>query len=100
MTTTGKFDFDFNSITGDKDVDQARALRLVLAVLDNEMARVASVAEEVATDYRGPEIAIWELVIGMAGSVAMQWEERVGAESTVEAIRATLNDYAAKGESR
>ena len=94
MTTTNKFDFDFNSITGDKDVDQARALRMVLSVIDNDLTQIGSVAEEVATDYRGKEIAIWELVVGMAGTVAMQWVERSGAEATTAGIRAALVAYA------
>ncbi|TFB92780.1 hypothetical protein [Cryobacterium sp. HLT2-28] len=91
------FDLDFNSITGDKDTDQARGLRLVLAVLEDDLLHLTAVAEDVYTDPRGFELALWELVVGLAGTLGNDWASRTDRETVIAGIQQTLTDNAAEG---
>ncbi|KGJ72724.1 hypothetical protein GY21_13535 [Cryobacterium roopkundense] len=91
MTTSN---LDFNSITGKKGIDQARALRMVLAVLENDCTQSVSVADEVYRDERGSELATWELVVSLAAGLAGVWERRADGEATIDAIREGLMIHA------
>jgi hypothetical protein len=88
--------FDFRSITGNKDVDQARALRIVLALIEDDFSQLTAAAADAVSDRRGPDLAVWELVIGMASTVAHLWITTAGKESTVARIREVLGAYGAE----
>lgn len=81
---------DFNSITGIKDLDQARALRLILAVIEDDLLQLSSVAEEVHTDIRSEEIALWELIIGLSSTVANLWISSTDKETAITGIQQAL----------
>ncbi len=88
---------DFNSITGIKEVDQKRALRLILSVLEDDFTQLGSVSEEVARDTRSADLAIWELCIGMAATVAQVWVDATDIETAKKAIQEALLSDAREG---
>ena len=81
---------DFNSITGQKEVDQARGLRLILAIVQNDVVQLAAVAEEVIRDERGSDLATWELVIGYAGTIGIDWMARTDQATVITGIQEAL----------
>lgn len=81
---------DFQSITGDKPVDQARGLRLVLALIEDDVAQLVSVGEEAYRDARGFEFAAWELVVGLAGTLAHDWVLHTDRATAIKSIQAAL----------
>jgi len=97
MTLPNQYELHFDSATGKKEVDQARALRLVHSYITDDFAQLMSISEEVARDERGSEIAVWELLVGLAGAVALQWVERGGEEVALEGIRRALIENATEG---
>ena len=93
------YKLDFNSITGQKEIDQARGLRLILAIIQDDITQLAAVAEEAVLDERGWEIATWEQVIGMAGTVAQDWVSRAGTDAAVTGIQLALMGSVERGAS-
>jgi len=91
---------DFNSLSGNKEVDQARGLRLILAIVQNDVVQLAAVAEEVALDERGSDIATWELVIGFAGTIAIDWATHTDQATVIKGIVAVLVKNDAEGVNR
>lgn len=85
-------DLDFKSLTGDKAVDEARALRVLMAVLEGDMTQLAYVAEDVARDTRPFDTSLWELVLGMAGAVAEKWLETTDVDTLKSSIRLAILD--------
>jgi len=71
---------------GADSVDEVRHLRLCAAALDDDFAQVAAIAEEVATDPRGPEVATWQLVMVGAVALTRQW----ALEADVQIVRAAI----------
>jgi hypothetical protein len=97
--STPTFNLDFKSIIGDKEVDQARALRMVLAVVQDDLVQLVAVAEDVYRDKRGHELATWELVMGLAGALAHEWVSHTDKETTAQGIQNVLLGNAAEGGS-
>lgn len=93
------FNLDFKSIIGEKEVDQARALRMVLAVVQDDLVQLVAVAEEVYRDKRGHELATWELVMGIAGALAHEWVSSTGKETAIKGIQIALMGNAEQGAS-
>ena len=80
----------FGSITGDQNVDCARALRVIVAALDDDLIQVAAVAEEVAADSRGAQLAHWELTVSLAVTLARTWAGQDGVSAAKAAVHRML----------
>lgn len=80
----------FGSITGDENVDCARALRVIVAALDDDLIQVAAVAEEVAADSRGADLAHWELTISLAVTLARTWAGQGGVTAAKAEVQRML----------
>ena len=83
---------DFKSLTGDKSVDEARALRVLMAVLEDDITQLAFVAKEVSRDPRQFDASLWELVLGMAGAVIEMWLTLTDPETLKASIRLAILD--------
>jgi len=79
---------------GSTPIDESRHLRLCAAALDDDFAQVAAIAEEVATDARGAEIATWQLVMVGAVGMARQWALDTDVEMIRSAIQQALLEQA------
>ena len=83
----------FGSVSGEENVDVARALRVVLAAVDDDVKGAAVIAEEAARDPRGFELATWELVVSLGVTIARTWVVQTSVEDVRTAVRGMLLEY-------
>ena len=81
---------DFSALLPDEDTNQARVLRMVLASIESDVTQMTAVAEEIARDEHGPDLATWALVLGLSDALARAWSEQTDRETTIHGIQKIL----------
>lgn len=84
---------DFADFSNDAAVDEARALRIVLGMLELDVAAIDRVHDEVRADKRGFTIAHWTLVTGLARAYAAYALSHQQDELLADGIRLALTAY-------
>lgn len=75
------------------EADEARALRLVLASIDDDLTQLAAVAAEVANDPRG-DVATWQIVVVLANALGEEMLAHASEDNVKDGIRLALLDAA------
>jgi hypothetical protein len=69
---------------------EARALRLVLAALDDDMAQLKAVAADFYEDRQEFELATWQMIVTLSAALAREWAGRADVPTVKAGIRAAL----------
>jgi hypothetical protein len=84
------FKIDFAEVTGEEDEDNSRALRLVLAAINDDLVQLRAVATDVYEDPRGFELTAWQMIVALSTALAREWVSRADAATVETGIRLAL----------